>query len=230
MHEHTHEFIFEHPEITNPHLQFDPVNGELLLVQHNRGSKMTADGQITKNAGEQGTTLFAITKDGKQKIDLPAGPPVTSTITGHEAFIADTGKVAFTAHWSDMLNAGPLDDRFPEGNLFVASPGDEKPHCVKAPEHRFNHVAVSKCGNYWLCDSYGKGMSGPIELVMGCFASDKYATLIHDCKSSCGGAQFTHPHAYITADNRRIIYNADPHGIPHVHMAEIPAGFLESLH
>jgi hypothetical protein len=200
------------------------------MIQHNRGSKMAPDGKVIQSVGEQGTTLFAITLDGNKKIDLPAGPPVTSAITGHEAFIADTGKVLFTSHWTDMLNAGPLDDRFPEGNLFVASPGDDRPHCVKAPEHRFNHVAVSKCGNYWLCDSYGNGMHGPVELVIGCIATDKYRTLIKDCKASCGGAQFSHPHAYNTADNRRIIYNADPHGIPQVHMAEIPDGFLESLH
>lgn len=227
--EKTNRIIFEHPEVVNPHAQFDPVEGKLILIQHNRGSKTAPDGTIERLVGEQGTTLFTISLDGKTIQPLPAGPPHTAPCTGHECFIADTGRVAFTVMWDDFNVPGALDDQYPEGNLLAAAPGDDKPVCFRAPEHRFNHLSVSRCGRYWLCDSYYHGIPGPIPLVVGNFESGKYHALIRNCGASCGGAQFSHPHAYFTADNRRVIFNADPDGIPHVFMAEIPEGFLESL-
>lgn len=227
--EQTNRIIFEHPEIINSHAQFDPAGGRSILIQHNRGSQMAPDGTVITFGGEEGATLFAIDLDGNQLGPIPAGPPHTAGITGHECFIGDTGRVAFSVGWSDTARPGPLDERYPEGNFFTAAPGDEKPVCYAAPEHRFNHVSVSRCGRYWLCDSYGQGIPGPIPLIVGSFETCRYRALLEDCGASCGGAQFSHPHAYFTADNRRVIYNADPHGVPQVFMAEIPEGFLEEL-
>lgn len=226
--EQANRIIFEHPEIVNPHAQFDPAEGKWILIQHNRGSKLAPDGTVERIVGEEGTTLFVLDHAGHAKW-LPAGPPHTSACTGHECFIGNTGRVVFTTHWSDFTGPGPLDSRFPDGNLFTAAPGDASPRGYAAAEHRFNHVSVSRCGRFWLCDSYGKGIPGPIPLVVGSFKTGHHRALLQDCKASCGGAQFTHPHAYFTADSRRIIYNADPDGIPHVFMAEIPKGFLQGL-
>ena len=66
-------------------------------------------------------------------------------------------------------------------------------------------------------------------IVIGNLWTGKHKTLLQNADAQGGGAQYTHPHPYITADNRHIIYNANPQGIPHVFKAEIPSGFLSSL-
>lgn len=226
--------IFEHPEIVNPHLQFNPVTGAQILVQHNRGSTMAPDGTVTRIAGPLGTTLFVIDRDGGNMKPLPVGEPHTTGATGHECFIADTGRVVFTVSWD--WNTWKLDPRWPQGNLFTARPGDEKPTPFPAPEHRFNHVCASKCGRYFVADSWPGGIFDEqkrlrsVCLVVGCFATGKHRILVANSQASGGGSQCTHAHPYLTADNRWVIFNADPfHSVPQVWAAEIPKGFLESL-
>lgn len=228
------EIIFEHPEIINPHLQFNPVNGKKLLVQHNRGSKMDAGGNVTKFVSELGTTLFTIDIDGSNQTHLPVGPPITSGSTGHECFIADTGKVLFSCAWHQP--SWTLDDRFPDGNMFIGSPGDKMPQVIKAPEHRFNHVSASKCGKYWVADSHPAGglfKDGELQrvsLVVGNVQTGKHRVLVEDTLGSGGGNQSTHSHPYMTADNKAVIFNADPYYSPgQVFAARVPDGFLKSL-
>jgi len=52
---------------------------------------------------------------------------------------------------------------------------------------------------------------------------------VADCGATGGGPACSHPHAYFTADNRNVIYNADRHDLSHVYAARVPEGFLESL-
>ena len=47
------------------------------------------------------------------------------------------------------------------------------------------------------------------------------------CGSRGGGPASSHPHAYFTADNKHVIYNADPYWIGQVFSAKVPEGFLE---
>lgn len=219
--------LFEHPEIINPHVQFNPVTGADIMIQHNRGSTMAPDGTPLVWVGKQGTTLFVINRDGKNQRPVPSGPPHTAPCTGHECFVANTGRVAFTVGWD--VATGRLDPTFQEGNLFTARPGDRKPKPFPSPKHRFNHICVSRCGRYFLCDCYAQGLPGPVPLVVGNLETGKHRTLLQDCKASCGSPQFSHPHAYFTADLRHVIYNADPAGVPQVFKATIPDGFLASL-
>lgn len=226
--------VFEHPEIINPHLQFNPVTGKQILVQHNRGSKMAPDGTVTQFVGPLGTTLFVIDRDGQNMRPLPVGEPHTLGATGHECFIADTGRIVFTVSWD--WNTWKHDPRWPQGNLFTARPGDEKPTVFVAPEHRFNHVCASRCGKYFVADSWpnslfdAQGKLTSVCLVIGNFATGKYRTLVQNSMASGGGSQCTHAHPYLTADNRWVIFNADPNfSIPQVWAAEIPKGFLASL-
>jgi hypothetical protein len=228
------EIIFQHPELVNPHLQFNPVHGKQILVQHNRGSRFDASGNITRDTDDLGTTLFTIDLDGSNQTPLPVGEPVTFGATGHECFIADTGKVLFSCAWKHP--SWELDQRFPEGNMFIATPGDKKPQVIKAPEHRFNHVSASKCGKYWVADSHPAGglfKDGEVQrvaLVVGNVATGKHRVLVRDTLGSGGGNQSTHSHPYMTADNGAVIFNADPYySAGQVFAARIPAGFLKSL-
>ncbi len=233
----TRKVIYEDDEIRNPHLQFNPVTGKEILVQNNRGEKLQKDGSSLTTTPGLGTTLFVINLDGSNKRYLPVGQPITAGATGHECFVADTGKVLFSVGWkmSDFYTLRH-DDRFPKGNLFTAKPGDEKPTCFEAPEHFFNHVCASKCGKYFVADSHNKGIfssktracAAP-SLVIGNLETGKYRTLIEDSKASSGGNQCRHTHPYLTADNGHVIYNADPSGTPQVYAAKIPKEFLKSL-
>lgn len=222
--------IHDHPELVNPHLQFNPVHGRDILVQHNRGWAITPEGvRVLPDADRTlGTTLFTMDAEGQNKKPLPVGEPDSLSSTGHECFIADTGMVAFTVAWNPP---GGFDPRHPLGNLLYATPGDKKARNFATPEHHFNHICVSRCGKYWLCDSYHMGLPGPVPLVIGNFKTGRFRTLLHDCGALCGGAQFTHPHAYFTADNQHVIYNGTlAFGSVHqVMAARIPDGFLASL-
>lgn len=234
----TREVIYEDPEICNPHLQFNPFSGREILVQNNRGLRLNPDGTLTHRPTEQGTTLFVIDPDGGNKRYLPVGPPVTASCTGHECFIDASGRVMWSVGWnSPDVRTMMHDSRFPQGNIMTARPGDECPVAFEAPEHFFIHVSASRCGRYFVADSYAGGgvfdannQLRSASLVIGNFQTGKYRTLVEDSMASGGGNQCTHTHPYLTADNGHVIFNADPfHSIPQVYAAQIPKGFLESL-
>jgi hypothetical protein len=229
------EVIFEHPEICNPHLQFNPVHGKQILVQNNNGVRLKKDGSLDAYHTVD-CKLFVIDADGKNQRYLPAGGEHTRSLTGHECFIADTGRVLFSAHDVHVSEYDWRHDaRHPNGNLFTATPGDEQPTLFEAPKHSFNHVSASRCGRYFLADShtgaglFEDGRCKNVALVVGDLTTGKCRILVSDTEASGGGNQCTHTHPYLTADNRYAIYNADPHGIPQVFAAKLPPGFLASL-
>lgn len=77
---------------------------------------------------------------------------------------------------------------------------------------------------------FERGRSKPVSLVVGNLLTGKYRVLVEDTLASGGGNQCTHTHPCFTADNRHVIYNADPFfGVPQVFAARVPNGFLESL-
>jgi len=229
------EVIFEHPEIYNPHQQFNPVHGQQILLQNNVGVRLNQDGSLDRSR-EAGCKLLVIDADGRNQRYVPAGPPITHGITGHECFVADTGRVLFTAgHVSHGDHDWRHDPLHPRGNLFTAQPGDGQPTLFEAPEHKFNHVSASRCGRYFVADShtgpglFEHGRFKPVSLVIGNLETRQYRTLVENTEGSTSGNQCTHTHPYLTADNRHVIYNADPQGTPQVFAARLPPGFLESL-
>ena len=89
------------------------------LVLANAGAAATVTPARMAACKKQGTTLIIIDADGTNLRNLPVGPPYTATATGHECFVADTGKAAFTVCKGPD---GKMDSRFPQGNLFTAAP------------------------------------------------------------------------------------------------------------
>ncbi len=229
------EVIFEHPEISNPHLQYHPLTGAHILVQHNQGLRLRRDGGLER-VGAVDCKLFVIDGDGKNRRDVPMGHPITAGGTGHECFAGDTGRILFSVGWeSRSASDFRQDSRHPRGNLFTAIPGDSKPECFSAPEHLFNHVGASRDGKYFVADSiphgrfFKHGALQRVSLVIGNLVTGKYRILVEDSEASGGGNQCTHSHPYLTADLRYVIYNADPGGIPQVFAARLPDGFLDRL-
>ena len=112
----------------------------------------------------------------------------------------------------------------------------EQPAAFEAPRHFFNHISASRCGRYFVADAHtGKGLfdngaSKPVELVVGNLETGRFRTLVQDPGGTGGGNQCTHTHPYLTADNRYVIYNANPcGGVPQVYAARLAPGFLTSL-
>jgi len=166
--------IFEHDEMLN-HLQFNPVHGRDILVQWNRGTGIDHRGEKRHAEGAtKGATHFYLDCDGGNRRDLPLAEPLTASSCGHSAWIADTGRIGIGLNWpgmtvrrEDLAKGSYHDPRHPQGNFAVVGPDDDAPAFFNAPEHLFNHVNVSKCGKYFVCDSYRNGVPGPIELVVG---------------------------------------------------------------
>jgi len=227
--ERTWKMIYEAKECLG-HVQFNPVPaaGDDLLVQLNRRQSynhMWEPRAVENPLG--GATHFIIDSDGGNVRPLAIGEPHTISSAGHSAWMADSGRIAVATHWD--FATWQLDSRWPQGNLFTVAPGDAKPTVIEAPGHRFNHVGVSRCGRYFVCDSYPERLPAPIAIVVGSLQTGRWRVLLHNCGASGGGPACSHPHAYFTADSKNVIYNADPYWIGQVFAARVPGGFLESL-
>ncbi len=207
------------------HVQIHHARENEVLVQRNPTS-----------GKRSGATHFLIDLDGGNERSLELGEPYTAPSTGHATWVGTTGWVATPVHRPPRSgNISPADttpvhdQRHREGNMIYAAPGEEF-KVFPAPEHFFNHASTSRCGRYFVAESPPEGSSGPTAIVVGAFESGRCATLVRDCGSGGGGPACGHVHAYFTADNSHVIYNADPFGLSHVYKARIPDGFLESLH
>jgi hypothetical protein len=207
------------------HIQVNPANGRDILVQRN----WRQDGRVN-------STHFLIDLDGRNERPLKVGEPWTANSTGHATWVGDTGRIATPVQWPGMsvsiaagTGLGRHDARHPEGNYVMVGPGDDRGRVFHAPEHLFDHAGTSRCGRYFVAESFRNGLPGAVEIVIGNMETGAYRTLVGDCGSRGGGAAASHVHAWFTADSRHVIYNADPDGLSQVHKARVPDGFLDAL-
>jgi hypothetical protein len=89
-----HRILDRDPFILNPHPQFEPGEGRMLMIQHNRGGKYSPDGQL----------------------ELAVGTPHTTACTGHEAWIGTTGEMLLSVSASGEF-------RPEQGNLLAVRAG-----------------------------------------------------------------------------------------------------------
>ena len=219
--------IYEDYEISNAHPLFNPVHGRDISLMKLGGFGVN-DRQQRRELGTPNViTHFFIDVEGNNVRSLPLGPPFSPNSTGHSGWLADTNKLAICAAW-DFETFRPL-KAFPKGNIFWAGPDDKEPRCFECPDHVFQHIGISRCGRFFVAESYAARLPGPVPLIVGCFESGKWKPLLTNCKASGGAAAISHPHAYLTADSRHVIYNADPTMVGHVYAARVPEGFLQSL-
>lgn len=205
----TWEVFHERRDISNPHLQFEPSKGQDLMVQLNHGSRYDEEGNVIEMCGEQGASLYVIDRDGNNLRDLPVGQPHTPRITGHQCWIGDTGKIALTVS---------------ENQIHIVTPGESKSRCLWKGLMYFGHISTSSDGKYYLTDNFGESN----KLYVGSFHTGRMIA-VFDSGASCGDPQYTHPHAYLTPDNSRIIFNSDRTGITQVWSAELPAELWSAL-
>jgi len=154
------------------------------------------------------------------------------TPPGYTAIFPSSGKVV-SNYACDMVNFQHKPEH-PQGNMAVFNSLEfSNPRMIEAPEHLFYHIAGSFCERYVVTEAFqpGKGQFGPTSIVVVNFETGKHRTLVADSGvlGGGGGNCLRQPTPYMTSDNRHVVYNADPDGIPNVYAAQIPDGFLESL-
>jgi len=232
-----YEVIYRHPEF-HGHVQINHVNGQEILLQRYGGKRKNLHGDVQRaETDREGASHLIINLDGSNERLLNIGEPYSAPSTGHASWVSDTGRIATPVGSLDGIPVGvPADQikvthdaRHPQGNMLYVGPNDDKPLTHPASEHLFDHASMSKCGRYFVADCFCHGLPGPVEIVIGNLQTGKTRVLVSDCGAQGGGPACSHPHPYFTADSKRVIYNADPHNICHIHMAIVPDGFLESL-
>jgi hypothetical protein len=203
-----HRILDRDPFILNPHPQFEPGEGRMLMIQHNRGGKYSPDGQLERLVGPEGATLYLLSVPEGQRTELQVGTPYTTPCTGHEAWIGTTGEM--------LLSVSASGDFRPErGNLLAVRSG-QAPRVV-ARGYRFNHVGASRCGRIFTADDW----QPPYKIVIGSTQADR-AAVICESKTTPTRSQNTHPHPYVTPDLKWVIFNSNRTGSDHVYAARIP--------
>ncbi|MCK5843198.1 MAG: hypothetical protein KAG97_00740, partial [Victivallales bacterium] len=90
------DVLCEVEDMFNPHLQFGP-SGTEFIIQINRGGQTANTGKKVANVGPLGATLAVGDVVTGEVTAMPIGRPHTPPISGHEAWIGDTGGILFSA-------------------------------------------------------------------------------------------------------------------------------------
>jgi hypothetical protein len=200
------------PFILNPHPQFEPGEGRMLMIQHNRGGTYSQDGKLERLVGPEGATLYTLSVTKGKRTELLVGKPYTTPCTGHEAWIGTSQEM--------ILSVAASGDFAPEkGNLLGIRPG--QPHRVIARGYRFNHCGASRCGRYFWADDW----QPPYKIVVGSTTEQKSAVVCAS-KTKPNRSQNSHPHPYVTPDGKWAIFNSNRTGYAHVYAARIPEGII----
>lgn len=218
-------------DFCNPHPRFDRMQGEWVLVQHNRGCRIV-DGELRWVDPQIGTTLELCKCDGSEQRTLPiARPFIPQGVSGHEAWLKDQPAFVYSTSPVDP----PYNDGRCCGNLLLYRLGDEMPSVLAdAPDLYFGHVSTSACGRYWCCDAWNWPHDGKDccrcapRLFVGSVETRRFA-----CVGDVGGVwpryENGHAHPYLSADNRHVVFTSTRTGIPQIFRATLPDGLLESF-
>jgi hypothetical protein len=204
--------------IWNPHPQFDPSGSYQAVIQHNRGENFDPNdtAPYTGPKDATGVTLYLLSVPDGKRTELQVGRPYTTPVQGHHAWSRHTREVITTVH------GGPGFDWRTQGNLLAVRAGN--PARVVAKGYSFGHVGVSRCGRFFCCEDWANAN----RVVIGSVETGRTA-VVCESKTSGGGDQNTHAHAYLTPDLKWVIFNSDRSGLPHVHATSVPAGLIDQL-
>ena len=202
------------PEIWNPHTHFEPSEGRLIAVQHNRGCRFAPDGTRLARSDQRGVTLFTVDVTDGRRTPLWIGPPYTASTTGHEAWIGATKSLLVSTHYRPE-RGGQCD------NLFIVAAG-ALPRHVPTGLHA-THVHVTPCGRYFAIDETPEK-----RIVVGSLQTGRNAVL---CRSdaSYGAGQPSHAHPWLSRDLKWVVFNSDRTGRTEIHVASVPEGLLKRL-
>jgi len=208
--------LCEVEDMFNPHLQFDPSGSGRLVVQVNRGGSPPWKHDGRSLAGPDGSTLIVVDVPSGKVTPLPVGAPDTARISGHLCWIAQTGRILFTAApgVSESMAAGT--------GVYEVTPGDARARHIVSGEP-FNHIAASDDGQFFIVDNHRTQ-----RIFVGSIKAGRFLRIC-DSHIRQGRPQYTHVHPYTTPDNKHVIFNSNVTGVTQVYAARIPEGFLADL-
>jgi len=211
------------PCTCNPHPHFEPGGSGQLMIQWNRGSRFNKfggrAGTLPDWKGPKSATLFLLSVPDGKRTELKIGEPYTTGITGHEAWIGETKEIAATVVWSG--------NHTPEkGNLLAVGAG--KPARVIGKGYRFNHLHISPCARFFVCDDWRP----PYKLIMGSIKTGKTTVLCEQkLNTSTPGyiTKMAHGHQYLTPDLKWLIFNSNQTGYGCIYAARVPEDVVKNL-
>lgn len=203
------------PCIFNAHPQFEPGQGNWLMIQHNRGGTVGRDGKIERSVGPEGATLYLVSVPDGKRTELKVGQPYTTPCTGHEAWIGTTGEIILTVSGKGEFAPG-------KGNLLAIRPGGE--HRVVDKGYSCMHVGATRCGRMFSADDW----RGAFNVVIGAVRTNRSAVVCAS-KTTPASSQNTHVHPYLTPDLKWAIFNSNRSGWPHIYAARVPEGLVSKL-
>ena len=205
------EYFHEERDLCNTHLQFEPSQGRDLLVQQNRGHVPATPTQPGRSSGDQGAALYVVDIDGRNRRDLPLGPPHTGFVDGHQCWIGRTGRVLAAVQ-------NPLE----VGGQCVVTPGEAAATTI-LPGFCFIHVCASADGRLIVADH---GWHRYVYL-----GSIETGKVVHFCECPCtrGGGHETWEEPYITPDNRHVVFNSERTGHAELYAATVPEHVMAYL-
>lgn len=197
------------PFLCNPHPHFEPGEGKRLLIQHNRGSRFSPEGERIRIVGPEGATLYLLSVPDGKRTPLAVGTPHTSPISGHEVWAGPTKEIWMTGGDLIAVREGEAARKLTDGFAFV-------------------HVHASRCGRYFLCGDH----RGEYDLVLGCRKTGRTA-VVCSAKTKTDGPprtiKNTHPRPYLTPDLKWAIFLSNRSGAPQVHAASVPEAIVEEI-
>jgi hypothetical protein len=151
---------------------------------------------------------------GKER-RFPVGSPHTPNLSGHLAWIGTSDRICVTGDKNTD----------PPGMIWSAKVGDEKPTLVSSGPRWFYHIGVSRCGRYWVADTFENG----VPIYVGNFASGKWKRAVFSRTPTNATETHGHTHTYLTADNKWLIFTSQRDGHAQVYGAKLAEKWLESL-
>ena len=214
----------------NPHTQFEPGRGRQVMVQINRGGRANRRTGKRTLTGPLGSTLCVVDVESGEQTPLPVGRPHTTGITGHACWAGKTGRLLFTAGVFYVSTSAFVSYREPNDTehgqpraaIYSVAPGGGEAKVV-AQDRMFNHIAASEDGRLFVADDHASG-----RVFIGSLATGKSLGLC-DSRTRQGACQHSHVHAYMTPDNRHVVFNSIVTGVAQVYAARVPDGFLDAV-
>ena len=204
-------------DLCNTHLQFEPGEGDLLQVQHNRGCEFTPDGTRLKLVGEEGATFFLLDIRDGAVTRMRCGKPYTTPLTGHQTWVSTTQDSIMTVKAEGEF--GPE-----KGNILLIRAGEDYRQIGKG--WIMNHIGCTPCGRYFHADGL---VDDAIIVGSPKTGRTRFVCNSHSAYGRKGFGQQAHPHAYLTTDFRWVVFNSDRTGTPQTYAAKLPDGFLDGL-
>ena len=233
----TCEAVWRDVEACNLHPQYcrslAPEAARDVLIQHNHGSRTAPDGVVQTSVAGGGADIHVIRDDGSRRRDLPWGRDGRERCQGHQAW-RGRGTSAITTNrvpqkggreLSRIIEGHPVpvEDSLPHlgrntpgGRRLDVSGGIERPD--------FCHFAVDASGTRMVVDSdgrYDRANSG--KLWTATLSEDGLRTrfrFLLNSRATNGREQYTHAHPFLSPDCRRVFFNSDVSGEPHIFMVE----------